>query len=295
MSKIVTGESIKVGGSTYILVDTDVKESTPKSISCVEDRCGELTTKSKWPPVFANDNLVDLRGNVVSASDMKKINFVLRGFNGNNKKARAKGDEDYSNKLPKNGSKTFGNDSKVPRMCHSLPPLKNYLFCNFQAQQSITGATIGTATNWTYTVGSLPGISSYTSLFDEYCIRKIEIWFFPKVTEATAVNAIMPLLATAYDPDGSAITSYTDVQQYDTCVITEATQGHYLCYTPSVAVATYGGAFTKYSFEMNQWCDVVNTDILHYGAVSYLTSTAANGDFSYNVEARLWVEFRGVR
>lgn len=239
--------------------------------------------------IVLGSDLRDPQGNLVE--DVRTANFIMAGSSSKSDRKKSKGKE---LKLPKTCSSTFGNEG-IPKISRHLNPLRNYLYNQFANAQAINNTTVGAINNWFFTLGLLSGVSSYTSLYDEYCVRRIEMWFYPKVTENVSSSGVMPLLATAYDIDGATIAALTDVEQYDTAVITNATVGHYMSFTPSVAIATYGGAFTKYSYEMNQWLDVANTDINLYGACSFLTGGASNGDYSYNVETRFWVEFRGVR
>lgn len=290
------GEKIQVGNQTFVLVDS-FNEDTKDSPQVQEIK----STRKANVVFFHTPNFVDPSGKPFDISNDKiKRSFILAGEAGPkqlvSRKGRGKGKQKakFMTKPPPSKSSTFGNEG-VPRIARHLNPLRNYLYNQFLPAFGINSATIGAVNNWSFTVGQLDGIASYTGLYDEYCVRKIEMWFMPKVTENSIINNVMPLLATAYDPDGSAVTGITDVEQYESAVVTNATVGHYLCYTPSIAVATFGGAFTKYSYEMNQWCDIANTDISQYGACSALTGVNSAGDFSYNVEVRMWVEFRGVR
>jgi len=303
MSKVVKGESIQVKGSTYVLVDID-KDKDEKKESVPKDGLIPVTNVSKHKGIrlFYADQMVDPNGFPVVGLD-KSRSFAIAGEvmaalanKTQRKKSGKKGKSGrYLTKPPPIGSKVFGNEN-VPKIAVHLNPMKNYMYCQFlPSAVYASSTTLNQVTTYSWTLGQLDNITSLASLYDEYCVRRIEIWFIPGLTENSSSGQYPCQLYTAYDIDGSTITLLSDIRQYDTLVESSATVGQYCSFTPSVAVATYGGAFTKYSFEQNQWLDVANTDITLYGFCSVLDTSTQASQFQFSVDVRMWVEFRGVR
>jgi hypothetical protein len=284
----VTGMSTQGG---YLVVVEEDKENA-------EDIVISKSKKNRGIIYYCN-KLVDPEGKIVENLDDKRT-FLLTGENlsasAKSKNTGGRGrSKNYINKPPKVGTKTFGNEG-IPKMNVHTNPLKNYLFCQFIPPATLASSnTLDLIGNSSWTLGQLDGIGSFTGLFDEYCVRRAEVWFVPGLTEQTSANVVPTQLFTAYDMDGSVIVTQADIRQYETLVISAASEGQYVSFTPSVAVATYGGAFTKYSYLMNQWLDVANTDINLYGLAYVLGQSSTNGQFQYALDVRLWVEFRGVR
>jgi len=258
-----------------------------------DDKCDDViqpTRNRKGKALIIYDSkLRDPQGRVVV--DLNLASFAMAGTIRNHVPNRKK----KIVKVPKEGCLVFGNEG-CPKIARHINPMKNYLYCQFIAPATKTSSNIGpTVENISWTLGQIEGISSYTSLYDEYCVRRIEVWMRPSLTEQTTANVAPGQYYTAYDMDGGTITVQSDIRQYDTCVISLFTESQYLCFTPSVAIATYGGAFTKYSFEKNQWLDVANTDINLYGMALSIDGSASANNFQWAFDTRIWVEFRGVR
>lgn len=284
-------------GSGYVLVEEPLVGSPSKCE--IEEESKELilapTSVGRKTKLFSFSKLVCPDGKVYSGGPR---NFLISGEVASvvraSKGKRGKKGSAFMNKPPSSCTKVFGNEG-VPRIAHHLNPLKNYLFSGMLPVVITVSPISGATSNYSWSISQLDGISSYTSLYDQYCVRQIEVWFIPGETETTTLNKSPIQLYVCYDPDGSNTTTVADLRQYDDLVVSSATSGQYVSFKPSVALATYGGAFTKYSFEMDQWCDVANTDILQYGlTMGYDIPNSAN-DFQHAMNVRLWVEFRGVR
>jgi len=84
----------------------------------------------------------------------------------------------------------------------------------------------------------IPQYLEWTSMFQSYCIEKVEIWLRPEYTvlsdSAPISNAVNVDLYSCIDLTGAiAPTSVGDVQAYQSCAHTGITQNHYRKFKPA--------------------------------------------------------------
>lgn len=153
------------------------------------------------------------------------------------------------------------------------------------------GVAAGTDGFFTYNFQllDLPQVASFSALFDAYKINKILIKFIPAynvfgVTGNPVAGGLQPgrpeYLTTVLDYDDNAnLTTQAQLMEYDTFKQTAPTQKHIRSFKPAVAMNAFRTAVTSgYVQKKQQWIDIANTDVEHYGIKGCIQhdSTAAN-------------------
>jgi hypothetical protein len=159
-----------------------------------------------------------------------------------------------------------------------------------------------------FKLGDLPQSSSFTSLFDQYRIKRISVTFTPNYKQVgiqTASNAfLMPTMqmwyAVDYD-DASAPSTLTALQEYSSIKMidfNDSVKSHTVSFNPRVAIAAnQAGAFTAYANQANQWLDAAYPNVQHYGLKFGFPcpNSVAYGIPPINIIASYDLEFREVR
>jgi hypothetical protein len=149
--------------------------------------------------------------------------------------------------------------------------------------------------NWT--TSDINQFSSFAAVFDQYRFTMIEIWLTPSGPglAASYLNTTGGRMysVTDYDDSNSLATSAAALQ-YQNVLVTSFTDGHYRRFTPHIAVAAYGGAFTQFKNEVADWIDCASTGVQHYGVKFCLDTTAGTADVKVDAFSRITVEFRNT-
>jgi len=144
-----------------------------------------------------------------------------------------------------------------------------------------------------FVFSDLPQASSFTALFDQYKVDKIELWVYP--TSTTANNQQTPVLwdlVIDYDDDNTP-TTIAQLQNYTNCIEQSANCGAYVCFQPHVAQALYGGGvFTSFGNKPCGWIDSGSPGVRQYGIKMACTSAAVT--YVFQVRARFHISTRNT-
>lgn len=150
-----------------------------------------------------------------------------------------------------------------------------------------------------FSIGQIPNVSEFSSLWDQYRINKIKLEFIPAITEVNqATSNYMPNLHTVMDyDDANAPSALTEMMQYPGYRRTPGNRMHKRYFTPAVSMEVYRSAIsTGYSTRFKQWLDFGNTDVPHYGVKLCADGYAASGQqWAWNVYATFYFSCKGVR
>jgi hypothetical protein len=128
-----------------------------------------------------------------------------------------------------------------------------------------TSNTVPTFYSRAFTFNDVQQVTSFTSLFDQYKIDLLEIWFQPEVNLTSgAVSNPFWYSVVDYD-DATTPTGLNQLQQYTNVIETTFRDGHYMRFQPHVAVAAYSGAFTSFLNQKSTWIDSASPSVQHYG------------------------------
>lgn len=155
---------------------------------------------------------------------------------------------------------------------------------------------------------NVPGYTDFSSLFDQWCIEKVEFFILPTystqtVSVGTPANQL-PWFVYVEDNDDAAATTVNALQQYPeakyTQLINQQLHPKPLCVLhPKPALAIYRSA-TGFSYgepKGTQWVDMANTTTPHYGFKialddAYSGYTTLTNFAQLNVIAKIHYAFR---
>jgi len=143
-----------------------------------------------------------------------------------------------------------------------------------------------------FILNDIQNSGSFTSVFDEYRIRDIEVWLVPRESFSIAAGSNAGLLTSAVDIDdvSAGLISLTDASG---AITTPGVCGHYHKWSPRVANSVYSaGAFGAFGAEESPWLDCASPSIEHYGLKSYIT--VCSQVYIFDLIARYTVDYRRV-
>lgn len=147
---------------------------------------------------------------------------------------------------------------------------------------------------WNFRFNQLPGTTDFTSLYDQYMIKKIVVKIIPRASE----NPITPGASSTdlqqihsvidYD-DSAAPSSIQELVQYQSYKVTRGNQVHTRVFVPRIALTTDN---TK----KFQWVDLTNTAVPHYGLKTWIAKpTTPDTTVSYDMLVTYYFTCKDVR
>jgi len=145
-----------------------------------------------------------------------------------------------------------------------------------------------------YQITTLPNFASFSTIFDQYRIRQIELWLIPRRSIVSSSAGANPgLLCSAIDLDDAGAVSFSSLQEYESAIVSHSIDGHYRKFVPHCAITAYAGGFANFINEPSPWIDVNSSGVEHYGCKFAITRTSDVVDFDLRI--RIDVEFKTVR
>jgi hypothetical protein len=145
-----------------------------------------------------------------------------------------------------------------------------------------------------FVLTQLPSYTEFTTLFDQYCIQRLDYTFLPYFTQGTS-TVYAPFVVTAVDyDDGTAPASFGAIQQYENARVMSAYRQFSVSFKPHIALAAYAGAFTSYANNRAAWIDSASTAVEHYG-VKYCIGQCAGAAQTFRVVGRVIIQTKNVR
>lgn len=166
------------------------------------------------------------------------------------------------------------------------------------------GLNTPTLTSLSFKLSDVPGVSDFTSLFDQYKLTYVKLMFKLQQDPSaqTAVNSFYPTMYHCVDHDDvSAPTSIDDLRQHGRTRMSVLRPNRYtvIKVKPSVLyeVARNAGlGTTTVAPKWRQWIDMAHTDTIHYGLKYALDNTFnLNPNYSLEVQAQYWFQCRDTR
>jgi len=180
-------------------------------------------------------------------------------------------------KLPKSDNKTYKINDR------------------FLANTLLSNIATNVYTAYNFTVNQMGNITALQSLFDQYRITGVEVMFMPQVNMvAAAATATAGMLHTVVDyDDGTVLTSEQAALDYQNCLSSSFSDGHFRKFVPHAALAAYSGAFTSYNNVVSPWIDAAYPSVNHFGVKAVVTT--ASVATTQNVYVTIFTEWRNVR
>jgi hypothetical protein len=146
-----------------------------------------------------------------------------------------------------------------------------------------------------FNLGQLTQASSWTSVFDQYRIKEIELWMTPTTSTATVGNSNFDSyrVYSVIDYDDDSSTAASSLLQYENVCDTGRNEGVYRKWRPHMAsqLATSGGVALAQNIP-STWINSSQTTVKHYGFKCAQLSTSTSTVIQ--LRARFTVEFRNV-
>jgi len=174
------------------------------------------------------------------------------------------------------------------------------LIADFTTVQTIAPAS-GTYGAVQHTINQLEQFASFSALFDQYRITKVDVHFRPMFTAATMsvpANSLTPLIYTCVDyDDANTPTAISQLREYENCKVHDDKKAFRISYVPHCASAMYSGAFTSFGNVTSPWIDMASPTVQHYGYKWAITPGAVGQALLqvWNVTTKLTVQFKNVR
>jgi len=146
-----------------------------------------------------------------------------------------------------------------------------------------------------FQVSGMGNVSACQSLFDQYRIVRVEVLIVPQanfVAAGSTATAGMMHSVIDYD-DATPLASEQNALDYQNCLSSSASDGHFRSFVPHAALAAYAGAFTSYNNVESPWIDAAYPGVQHYGLK--VVNTTASVATELLVYATLFTEWRNVR
>jgi hypothetical protein len=174
----------------------------------------------------------------------------------------------------------------IPRLVGSVQTIKVSLMEDF-GQVFVTSTTVPMYYGVSFSASNISS-SNLLSVFDQYRIDRIEVWFEPQAAQGSTQFS---MLGTCVDlDDASAPASMNVLSHHPLALVGSGGTGRYHAFEPHVAVAAYSGAFTSFSNEPPQWIDSASPNVAHYGFKVAADATLAA--ISYIMTVRFTMSFR---
>lgn len=159
-----------------------------------------------------------------------------------------------------------------------------YYFKRWVAGPTIQGnaAWIPYLGGGTWSLSQLPGVTDFTTLFDQYAITKIVSKWYLKIDPSAqaAGTASFPRIYIANDRDtGTGATSLDEIRQYGGCKVKVMNPNYPVTHSirPNTLRLQYlTGVSNTFTPDYGAWVDMTNTNCPYYGliwAIDDLTNT----------------------
>jgi len=152
----------------------------------------------------------------------------------------------------------------------------------YDASNVVSQVGADTLGAFSFVLSSLPGVSNFTNLYDQYRVAKLTFHFInQQTTQATgAAGSTTPILFVAADyDDDTAWGSLSTALQYENLAYVPFYKELVYSVKPRVALAAYSGVFTSFANADSQWIDAASTGVKHYG-IKYGISSGTAGTIS---------------
>jgi len=164
-----------------------------------------------------------------------------------------------------------------------------------KAYVSSTSAAAGYY-GYVFQLNDIADVSSFTSVFDQYRINKIEFSILPvSQPQLPGASSSWSILYGAIDyDDGTAPTSVSEVTSYNNCFVVEPGRRRSFAFTPKWSGGAYNGSVVA-GAPQTGWLDCAYSSVQHYGLkIAVIQSTSTNVNTWY-VVCKYHVSFKNSR
>lgn len=151
-----------------------------------------------------------------------------------------------------------------------------------------------------FALDDIPGVAEFIALFDQYCITKIVLKFYPVgnpcITNATN-NEVGQLITVKDYDDATLPTVLNDLLEFETVAVHHPGRAFTLTIRPRVAKTIFRTGITSaYGMgDASTWVDAANTDVPHFGLKMAFTTSSVANITRYAIWCQYYFECRGTR
>lgn len=201
--------------------------------------------------------------------------------------------------VPRNGLSRQRNQNPGASTISTTRDLRPYSFTKLLTKGSVTSTSAAEGLYaFSYQLSDLSEVASFTSVFDQYRITRIDLLVRAMTHPSTTVSVSVPYafcyVVTDYD-DASTLGTASLSLNYQNCSILSPGQSHSRHIRPHVLLSAYDGAAAFANSVASPWIDCNNTNVVHYGNKISITQSTSTFVSTWYVWARYYVEFRCVR
>lgn len=151
------------------------------------------------------------------------------------------------------------------------------------------------------TLNSIPSVSDFTGLYDQFRINAIKWTLIPRGNSSdispvgtSAAQSVGVFSVIDYD-DASPLTNLSQAMQYQNCKMTRSHQIHSRYFKPRVIMPVQGNAATPVSYNTRGWLDVATgSDVQHLG-LKFVLQIAPNSVQTFDLKVDYYLAFKSVR
>jgi hypothetical protein len=168
-------------------------------------------------------------------------------------------------------------------------------------QAFATASNAGNAIAFAPLLSSLPGVTDFTTLYDQYMIKKVVFKLIPRGSEvpfATTTNLGFNIHSALDYDDSNVPTGPNDLLQYQSYKMTPAHRILTRVWTPrtNAGVINNSGTLVAAQPKAYQWLDIAQTNIPHFGLKMYIDATNTSSQvMPFDAVITYYVSFKGVR
>lgn len=147
-----------------------------------------------------------------------------------------------------------------------------------------------------FALSDVPNYTEFTSLYDQYQLKAVQLTFIPRYNVATNLTPIAQLWSIV-DYDASFPTTQPGFLQYQNLHMTRGTSLHKRYIRPQCLGELFNNLTTSaYSTRRNTWIDTADPNVPHYG-MALLVPTVANADSKscWDLKVKYYFAFKNVR
>ena len=187
--------------------------------------------------------------------------------------------------------------SRMPRVGGVLQPVQYFKRSTYQTNWVLNDTINNTFKSLEFYLSSVPNHTEFTSLYDQYCIKKVVFTLIPKFNVNTLTDIVPPVWS-VLDYDGTFPTNQDGMLQYQNLHTTRGQTWHKRVLTPAILTNQYNGLTTAYTPKKGQFIDCQNDSVPHYGARIMLLPGVTGGSetpFAYDLKTTYYLAFKNVR
>jgi hypothetical protein len=300
MSKFISSPSVKPLGILAPQTSNNSLRDTPININYIQVNESKETFEKQFLEYFSALSEIEHKLGDPEPLCLKSIRpFLLPSENiksniakGSKRKGKGKGKQKKGDRINLVIAKVYTASNPPPAMSNYSSSNKPYRFTQTVASANTltTSTTLPTFVSYYFYLNQLDQVSNLQSVFDQYMIEYVELWFEPAGNSPNNSGQLYTVVD--YD-DANNLTSINQAADYSNAMVSNINDGHYRRFRPHVAVATYSGSFTSYGNSESMWIDMASAAVQHFGvkvaaSVSFLAA-------SYTVRSRFHIACRNIR